>query len=175
MDVKYYRPPTPWNAERDAFLIAMHGQEEEPSFSIMAAKINDEFGTAFTRNSLIGRSRRLDLAKRIYKANSRFAKQTVPRKPRQAPKPRQRFSNGSKRMITIFESIEQIELHCAEIEPLNISLVDLEAGQCRWPYGELPAGILFCGHDQHSYSNNGADVTSSYCICHYALSKRRMT
>jgi hypothetical protein len=155
-----------WTAEYDALLTKLHGQPDEPSFSIMAAKISNEFGITKTRNACIGRARRLDLAKRITKANSRYTKQTLPRKPRQPPKPRQRYSNESKRMITIFESREVLELQCAEVEPLNISLLDLESYHCRWPYGEGQE-ILFCGHQK--------DDVSNYCFHHLALSKRRMT
>jgi hypothetical protein len=158
--------PTPWNTERDAFLTDLHGQADEPSFSIMAAEINKKFGTVFTRNSLIGRASRIKLAKRLHKVNSKFEKQTLPRKPRQPPKPRQRYVPESKRMMTIFESREVLELQCAEVEPLNISLLDLKPHHCRWPYGE-GREILSCGHPKN-------DV-SSYCELHFALSKRRMT
>ena len=158
--------PTPWNTERDALLTELHGQKCQPSFSIMAAEINKEFGTGFTRNALIGRASRIKLGKRLHKVNSKFEKQTLPRKPRQPPKPRQRYVPESKRMMTIFESREVLEFQCAEVEPLNISLLDLQPSDCRWPYGEGQE-ILFCGHQK-------VDV-SSYCFHHLALSKRRMT
>lgn len=162
----YNHVNTLWTTEYDAFLTQLHGQPDEPSFSIMAAEMNKVFGTTLTRNSLIGRASRIKLGKRLHKVNSKFEKQTLPRKPRQPPKPRQRYVPESKRMITIFESREVLELQCAEVEPLNISLLDLESHHCRWPYGEGQE-ILFCGHPKN-------DV-SSYCELHFALSKRRMT
>jgi len=154
--------PSPWNIERDALLTELHGQKCQPSFSIMAAEINKEFGTEFTRNACIGRASRIKLGKRLHKVNSKFEKQTLPRKPRQPPKPRY----VPERMVTIFKSREVLELQCAEVEPLNISLLDLESHHCRWPYGE-GREILFCGHQK--------DDVSSYCFHHLALSKRRMT
>ena len=42
--------------------------------------------------------------------------------------------------------------------PLHLSLLDLERGQCRWPFGDGP--ITFCGHVVRS--------KSSYCP-HHAL------
>jgi len=159
--------PTPWNTERDALLTKLHGQTGDPSFSIIAAEINKEYGTVFTRNACIGRASRINLGKRLHKVNSKFEKQTLPRKPRQPPKPRQRYSNESRRIMTIFESREVLELQCAEVEPLNIALLALESHHCRWPYGEMPGGIFFCGHQK--------DDVSSYCELHFALSKRRMT
>lgn len=49
-----------------------------------------------------------------------------------------------------------------EINPLNISLVDLHIGkQCRWPYGEKP--VRFCGHD----------CEGLYCVFHTARARGR--
>jgi GcrA cell cycle regulator len=47
-----------------------------------------------------------------------------------------------------------------EIVPLNLSLLDLEPGNCRWPFGNGP--FLFCGHP----SMEG----SKYCTPHFYLS-----
>lgn len=55
---------------------------------------------------------------------------------------------------------EQTEIRCAEVDPLNIPLLDLQPHHCRWPYGESPS-VVFCG--------NGI-FQGSYCGAHYFLS-----
>ena len=47
-----------------------------------------------------------------------------------------------------FERTEPTRLRCVEIEPRHLSLIDLERGDCRYPYGgdEEGEAITFCGH-----------------------------
>jgi GcrA cell cycle regulator len=57
------------------------------------------------------------------------------------------------------------ELRCVEIVPRHLSLVELESGDCRYPYGgdgeDEP--ITFCGHPRRP--------DSSYCAPHFDLSR----
>jgi len=46
-------------------------------------------------------------------------------------------------------------------EPRHMSLVELEADCCHWPYGDGP--YTFCGHEKHP--------AAPYCKAHMALSK----
>jgi GcrA cell cycle regulator len=49
------------------------------------------------------------------------------------------------------------------ITPRHLALVDLEAGDCRYPYGGDAEGepITFCGHPRQE--------GSSYCLAHFNL------
>src|SRR5215510_12656380 len=35
----------------------------------------------------------------------------------------------------VFERVEQVELRCVEVDPRHLTLVGLERGDCRFPYG----------------------------------------
>ena len=53
--------------------------------------------------------------------------------------------------------VEPVELRCVDVSPRHLSLVELEAGDCRYPYGgdEEGEAITFCGHPRRE--------GSSYC------------
>jgi GcrA cell cycle regulator len=55
------------------------------------------------------------------------------------------------------------KLRCVAVEPRHLSLLQLESGDCRYPYGgdEEGEAITFCGHPQHE--------ESSYCTAHFHL------
>ena len=57
------------------------------------------------------------------------------------------------------------KLRCVEIAPRHLSLVELEAGDCRYPYGgdEEGEAITFCGHPRRE--------GSSYCTPHFHLTR----
>ena len=138
------------------------------SFAEIARALNQQFGTAYTRNAAIGRARRLGLsvplrppsdsvmgspkrpdAKRLRELRARKAGH-VPPKP-STPKP------------STLERAEALQLRCVAIAPRHLSLVDLEANDCRYPYGGDAEGepITFCGHPRHE--------GSSYCLSHFRL------
>jgi GcrA cell cycle regulator len=59
--------------------------------------------------------------------------------------------------MPVFEPVEMVKLRCVEIDPRHLSVIDLEPGDCRYPYGgdEEGEAITFCGHPQRQ--------GSSYC------------
>jgi GcrA cell cycle regulator len=61
--------------------------------------------------------------------------------------------------------VEPPELRCAEVEPRHLVLIELEHGDCRYPYGggEEGEAITFCGHPRCP--------GSSYCTPHFLLSR----
>ena len=65
----------------------------------------------------------------------------------------------------VFERVKPKKLRCVKIEPRHLSLVDLEHGDCRYPYGGDEEGepITFCGHPHRT--------GSSYCTPHFHLSR----
>jgi GcrA cell cycle regulator len=65
----------------------------------------------------------------------------------------------------VFKEIKPVKLRCVAIEPRHLSLIELERGDCRYPYGgdEEGEAITFCGHPRRP--------GSSYCTPHFHLSR----
>lgn len=137
------------------------------SYSEIADAVNAKFGTAYSRSSAIGRARRMGLADPERPAGS------LEQGPKRAPsgeasglqQPRERHIPEFVRPIPAFERVELPKLRCVEIVPRHLSLVDLESGDCRYPYGgdEEGEAITFCGHPQRE--------GSSYCAPHFHLTR----
>jgi GcrA cell cycle regulator len=133
------------------------------SHSRIAEAINAKFGTRYSRNATIGRGKRMGLA--------------GPDRPAHLPKPapkasrprlhrlRERPAPESSRPTSIFEPVETVKLRCVEIDPRHLSLMELESGDCRYPYGgdEEGEAISFCGHPRRR--------GSSYCTPHFHLTR----
>ena len=130
------------------------------SFSEIAGAINAKFGTTYTRNAALGRAKRMGLA--------------VPNRPEARVPPR---PNGPREPLPesrppefhwpkpVLETAEPVKLRCIEVEPRHLSLIELEWGDCRYPYGGDAEGepITFCGHPRRP--------GSSYCAPHSHLSR----
>jgi GcrA cell cycle regulator len=135
--------------------------ESGMSYSRIAAAINAKFKTSYSRNATIGRAKRMGFA--------------GPTRPRNWPKPtlsaeaprlqrlRERLASESSRPMPVLESVEPVKLRCVQIDPRHLSLVDLEAGDCRFPYGgdKEDEAITFCGHPRRQ--------GTSYCAAHFYL------
>ena len=147
-----------WTAEHSEAL--REGLARGRSYSEIAQAINARFGTAYTRSATLGRSRRMGLA-------SPDRSDEMPKAPIATlpplHKPRQRARPELVRPRPIFERAEPIELRCVEINPRHLSLMELERGDCRYPYGgdEEGEAITFCGHPRRP--------GSSYCVPHFHL------
>jgi GcrA cell cycle regulator len=116
------------------------------------------------RNATIGRAKRMGLP--------------GPDRPRNWPNPtlsaealrlhrlRERLASESSRPMPALESVEPVDLCCVEINPRRLSLLDLEPGDCRYPYGgdEEGEAITFCGHPRRQ--------GTSYCAAHFYLTRR---
>jgi GcrA cell cycle regulator len=133
------------------------------SYSEIADAINAKFSTGYSRNAAIGRARRTGLVGPDRPANlpGPQPKASAPRlrrlRVRRAAEP------GSPAPVLV--SAERVELRCIQIVPRHLSLIDLEAGDCRYPYGgdEEGEAITFCGHPQRE--------GSSYCAGHFHLTR----
>jgi GcrA cell cycle regulator len=128
------------------------------SYTNIAAQINAEFKTSFSRNAAIGRAMRVGLSD---------VKWTRPKRElatKRERKPRVRIiqANGNSNRQRVIETIESepIKLRCAEVIPLNISIDELESGVCHYPYGDTPP-YAYCGH-----ATLGA---GPYCDLHHEL------
>ena len=134
------------------------------SYSEAAQAINSRFNTSYSRSAALGRARRLGLT-----ADDR-RKPSMPTKPADlrdigglvpAISGRLRFPGRA----PVFKEIKPLKLRCVAIEPRHLSLVELERGDCRYPYGgdEEGEAITFCGHPRRP--------GSSYCTPHFHLSR----
>jgi GcrA cell cycle regulator len=134
------------------------------SFSEIAKAINAKFRTSYSRNAAIGRARRMGLA--------------GPDRPKMPPRARpprlgklrevrsgESGSSESHSPMPVVETAEPAKLRCVEVEPRHLALVELERGDCRYPYGGDIEGeaITFCGHPEQP--------GSSYCTPHFHLSR----
>jgi GcrA cell cycle regulator len=137
---------TIWTDEQSEALTTMLATGK--SFSQIAAELNAQFNTNYSRNAACGKGYRLGLA--------------APQKVKAAPKKRKR---GRDRAAAIkpLPRVEEIQLRCAEIEPRHLTLDQLEPNDCRYPFGEGPQ-FTFCGR----VTDGG-----SYCTEHFHLTKMR--
>ena len=133
------------------------------SYARIADAINAKFQTAYSRNAAIGRAKRMGFAGPD-RPND-WPKLPPRAKPPQLQKPRERHVPESMRLMPMFEREEAVKLRCVEIDPRHLSLIDLEAGDCRYPYGgdEEGEAITFCGHPQRR--------GTSYCAAHFHLTR----
>lgn len=141
------------------------------SYSEIAEAINAQFGTEYSRNATIGRARRMGLSGSDRSDDTDRPKRSSrhwPWRPSRASEPRlhesrERYVPDFIRPIPVFERVVVPKLRCVEIVPRHLRLVDLEPGDCRYPYGgdEEGEAITFCGHPRRQ--------GSSYCTPHFHL------
>jgi GcrA cell cycle regulator len=133
------------------------------SYAEIARAINAEFNTSYSRCAAIGRGKRLGLGA-INRPGE--ATEVVPKaQSSNLRKLGKRLDAMSKWLVPVFESVEMPKLRCVEIDPRRLSLLELEAGDCRYPYGgdEEGEAITFCGHPRRK--------NSSYCTAHFDLTR----
>ncbi len=136
-------------------------------YSEIAGAINATFGTAYSRNAAIGRARRMGLAGPVRPTElpGHWPKLPSKAKAPSRPKPREQRVPEFLRPMPIFRRVDTAPLRCVEIVPRHLDLVDLEPGDCRYPYGgdEEGEAITFCGHPRRE--------GSSYCAPHFHLTR----
>jgi GcrA cell cycle regulator len=134
------------------------------SFSEIVKAINLKFNTAYTRNAVIGRAKRMGL---VGSDRPQPSPQAGPPCPERIVKPQlvEPASAVLRRMTAILKSQQPPKLRCAEVEPRHLSLIDLDCDDCHYPYGgdEEGEAITFCGHPRQP--------GSSYCAPHFQLSR----
>jgi GcrA cell cycle regulator len=137
------------------------------SFSKIADAINAKFDSAYSRSAAIGRAKRMGLASpdRSSDLPRHWPKLPPKAKAPRLHKPRERYVPARMRPMRVFEHAEPLKLRCVEIVPRHLSLIDLQAGDCRYPYGGNKDGeaITFCGHPRRA--------SSSYCAAHFHLTR----
>jgi GcrA cell cycle regulator len=133
------------------------------SFSQVADAINARFNSAYSRNATIGRARRMGLSG-PERADHRARPKPRPKPcPARLQKMRAGLAAKSRPRLAVLKRARALKLRCVGIVPLHLSLVDLEPGDCRYPYGGDKEGepITFCGHRRRE--------GSSYCVSHFHL------
>jgi GcrA cell cycle regulator len=147
--------------------------EKGLSYSEIANAINERFNTDYSRNAAIGRAKRMGLS-----GPERPDRLVWPKRPRKLnparlnklraralaePKPKPKPKSKPKPGLRIFERAAALKLRCVGIVPRHLSLLELDDGDCRYPYGGDADGeaITFCGHPRRE--------GSSYCTSHFHL------
>lgn len=139
------RTQFPWNAEHIEILKLFVDR------GLSSSQIAKEMGNGLSRNAVIGKLHRLGLHTKI---------------PPTAPLGRSKSLTQSVRPKRFTRKgplpSDAYQPQTADVVPLNLTLVQLESGQCKFPYGE--SNYLFCGHPVM-----GEEV---YCLCHFRLTHR---
>jgi GcrA cell cycle regulator len=132
------------------------------SYSEIADAINAKFKTAYSRSAAIGRATRMGLGGPAREDRPRLLLSARPPLLRIL---RERYTAEFMRPMPILERTETVKLRCVEIDPRHLSLVELEHGDCRYPYGGDTDGepVTFCGHARRE--------GSSYCAPHFRLTR----
>jgi len=134
------------------------------SSSEAAKAINARFHTNYSRSAVIGRSRRMKFA-----ASGQPEAVAPPRLPSLSRPGEHRAVepglHGLQWPPPVFKPAKRVKLRCISLEPRHLSLIELERGDCRYPYGgdEEGEAITFCGHPKRP--------GSSYCTPHFHLSR----
>jgi GcrA cell cycle regulator len=133
------------------------------SYSEIAEAINAKFGTGYSRNATISRARRMGLAGGDRPGE--WPRQPTKAEQSKSHKLRERYASLAGWIMPVFECEETVKLRCIETDPRHLSLLELEPGDCRYPYGgdEEGEAITFCGRPRCE--------DSSYCVAHFHLTQ----
>lgn len=139
-----YRPL--WNPTHTERLKKYHS--DGCSASVIATRLNTEFGASYSRNAIIGRMYRLGLPKRRSRT---FAAPKVPRAPRII------WHRPPKAQPVVVPQIKDLEIPLEQ----RRTLFELAPNTCRWPVGEATSpDFFFCGAE--------VQEDKPYCIGHCA-------
>ena len=125
----------------------------------IAATISSETGVKVTKNSCIGKGRRMGVPLRLPARKPLCLKRSEPKSPaKRKPHPSARRSRPRKRKLRAHS------LRSRKLRPQqslrNLSLIQLRTSSCRYPTGHNPP-YSYCGARQQD--------GSSYCPEHHAL------
>src|SRR5438477_4665557 len=140
------------------------------SFSAIAKALNARFETLYSRNAALGGAKRMGLSSPNPPKN---VPTRWPRRRRKKAaglhKPRERHAPEFITRMPVAKRTEAPKLRCVVLVPRHLSLLDLEASDCRYPYGGEADGeaITFCGHPRRE--------DSSYCTPHFHLTRAPFT
>ena len=145
------------------------------SYGEAVEAVNAQFGAAYTRAAAIGRGTRMGLVTPARPKNPSMLVPRGPKRVRKLPKALKRAVRAATTLKRHSEEAnppapptqapEPAKLRCVAISPRLLSPIELEAGDCRYPYGGDKEGepISFCGHPCFR--------ASSYCAPHFHLTR----
>jgi GcrA cell cycle regulator len=150
---------TDWPADHSRALRELHAKGM--SYGEIAKEMNVRFGTAYTRNAVLGRGKRIGLVTPETARDWKPSRRPVPKAERAGTLP----TSDRRVPIPVSQPAPPVKLRCVGISPRLIGLVDLEPGDCHYPYGgdtdDDP--IVFCGHPRQP--------GSCYCTPHFHLTR----
>lgn len=117
---------TPWAPDHDAYLKEHYGRV---SGRTLVQKLNDKFGTTYSRNALIGRAKRLGLCLDKNDIKKYVIKDVSPA--------------VKKQMRPV--KVKPVEI---KVVPLGVPFHLLTESQCQWPVGDV-----FCGLKRDDHRN----------------------
>ena len=136
------------------------------SYRDAANALNVRFGTAYSRDAVLGRARRMGLGRPERLEASPIPAEGQLQRPREHPRSTNDFRPLEFfRSRPAFERAERVQLRCVEVAPRHLALIELGRGDCRFPYGGDLDGeaITFCGRPRRK--------GSSYCTPHFHLTR----
>jgi GcrA cell cycle regulator len=139
------------------------------TYSEAARAINERFNTSYSRNAAIGRAKRMGISGAGQPDRPGSAKRPRPPNPKRLFKKRAGLLKPSRRRVKVLARAAALNLRCVAVVPRHLSLLELEDGDCRYPYGGDAEGeaITFCGHPRRD--------DSSYCVSHFHLTNAPAT
>jgi GcrA cell cycle regulator len=137
-------------------------------YSEIARRINAAFNTDYTRNATIGRARRMGLAGVAETGRSKKPRKLDFLSIRKLRKNSRKHRAAKSGLLQrpVLKRARAPKLRCVGIEPRHLKLIELEALDCRYPYGgdKDNEAITFCGHPRRE--------GSSYCAPHFHLTRK---
>lgn len=168
---------TDWPPEHSDTLREYHAKRM--SYSEIAQALNANFNTRYSRNAVLGKSKRLGLGRGDEPGVSSQPQPQPQSMERSGPKPDgavpylgkpdERHASGFILLAPKFKTIKPVKLRCVAIAPRHLALAELEPRDCHYPYGgdEEGEAITFCGQPRRQ--------NSIYCRAHFHLTRRRGT
>lgn len=162
---------TEWTAERVEVLTKLRA--EGLGRGAITQKLNELTGSKFTKSSVCGKIFRLFPAVKPRKTEEEKRAVKLAQRKRDAENKRKRRQawrelNDPDRKGAARGRIDPGPYECREVEdsPRHVSLIELEAGECRYPYGDDPRTMTFCGQKITERS------AFSFCTVHKLLCTR---
>jgi GcrA cell cycle regulator len=154
--------PTDWPPEHSRALRDLHAKDM--SYGEIAKEMNARFGTSYTRNAVLGRGKRMGFVA-PEAAKGRQPPRWLAAKVEQVQACSTDQSRAPSLAPPLLPPAEPVQLRCVGVSPRLVSLLDLEPGDCHYPYGGDTDGdpIVFCGHPRQA--------GSCYCTPHFHLTR----
>jgi GcrA cell cycle regulator len=121
-----------WTAARDAMLIEAYNAGL--SYSWIAAEIG-----GVSKNACIGRASRLGLAKRKTAPKPQTKRKAAPKEGAQRPDIAIRKAATAPKVVAPYKPKPD------PIKPGRVPLIQLTEDTCRWPSGDRPEDVRYCG------------------------------